>query len=394
MKQVNEQFINTLDALEECCQQLDQCKVFGFDTEFVGEASYHPELCLIQVATEETLYLIDPFAFESLDAFWQRVVDPAHTVVVHAGREEVRLCQLACGKAPTNVFDLQIAAGLTGLPYPMGHGNLVEALLRRKLSKGETLTEWGKRPLTPDQIRYAFDDVRHLLALHKKIHHRLKELNRLEWAGEEFARLRELSQAEPDGLLPTGEKWRRIKGAGTLDRRRLGLLRAVFQWREEMAHRTNRPPRALLRDDLLVEIARRNPRSVVDLHVVRGLNKKHADALFPLIEKARHIPLEECPAPNEKDLDLPQVGHLVSILGLVLAEWCGREHLASSLAAAVADLKALVKSRLQESPMPSTSALTRGWRRDHLLPVLEAFLDGKAALRVDNPRSPMPFRVE
>lgn len=394
MRKVDELFITTLDALEACCAELERCKVFGFDTEFIGESSYHPELCLIQVATDRALYLIDPFAFENLDAFWQQVVHPAHTVVVHAGREEIRLCQIASGSAPSNIFDLQIAAGLIGLPYPMGHGNLVEALLRKRMTKGETLTEWGKRPLTSDQIQYAFDDVRHLLALYKKIKSRLQELEREEWAKEEFDRLKEISQADSAGLVPTGEKWRRLKGAGTLDRKRLAILQSIFQWREELAHRNNRPPRALLRDDLLIEIARRNPRSEKDLHVVRGLPKKHADLLMPIIEKARQTPLEDCPTLAEKDLDLPQVGLLVSALGVVLAAWGSRNHVAPNLAAAVSDLKALVRSRLERNPISDRTLLGRGWRKQHLLPVLEAFLDGKTAMRVGDMSKSMPFRLD
>src|SRR5688500_18246080 len=99
----HEVLVDTPDALDACCKHLAQCPTFGLDTEFVGEHSYHPELCLVQVATDSTLYLIDPFAFESLQPFWATVVDPAHTVVVHAGREEIRLCHLACGQAPANV---------------------------------------------------------------------------------------------------------------------------------------------------------------------------------------------------------------------------------------------------------------------------------------------------
>src|SRR5262245_14787833 len=120
-----EVLVDSADALEACCTHLARCPTFGFDTEFVGEHSYHPELCLIQVATDTALYLIDPFAFDSLAPFWQLVVDPAHTVVVHAGREEIRLCHLACGKAPAKLVDLQIAAGLVGYPYPLGHGPLI-----------------------------------------------------------------------------------------------------------------------------------------------------------------------------------------------------------------------------------------------------------------------------
>ena len=113
------------------------------------------------VATPERLILIDPLSAGPLDAFWKLVTDPARRVIVHAGREEVRLCHLWTGHKPGNLFDLQIAAGLVGLPYPLSHGSLVAHVLDKKLDKGETLTEWSTRPLTKAQIHYAFDDVRY-----------------------------------------------------------------------------------------------------------------------------------------------------------------------------------------------------------------------------------------
>src|SRR5437867_2481544 len=109
--------------LASCCAFLATCSEFGFDTEFVGEQTYHPQLCLIQVATAEKLFLIDPMTVGPLDRFWDVVVDPAQTVIVHAGREEVRLCHLRTGRTPGNLFDLQIAAGLAGLAYPLSHAS-------------------------------------------------------------------------------------------------------------------------------------------------------------------------------------------------------------------------------------------------------------------------------
>src|SRR4051794_36565285 len=188
--------VDTPEALDACCTHIAQSPAFGFDTEFVGEHSYHPELCLIQVATDSALYLIDPYAFESLAKFWERVVDPGHTVVVHAGREEVRLCHLAIGRPPANLVDLQIVAGLVGYPFPLGHGPLIQHVLGRKIRKGETLTEWRTRPLTPSQIRYAFDDVRFLLPVWARLEKKLRALNRVEWATEECARLRDLAIPE------------------------------------------------------------------------------------------------------------------------------------------------------------------------------------------------------
>ena len=174
MADLIEQIVTQPEDLAEVCAHVAASRQFGFDTEFVGEDSYHPRLCLVQVATDERLFLLDPLSCGPLDAFWNLVVDPARTVVVHAGREEVRLCRLWTGQTPGNLFDLQLAAGLVGLTYPLGHGPLVGQLLGVRLSKRETRTEWRRRPLTPEQIRYAFDDVRWLLPAWAKLAGRLE----------------------------------------------------------------------------------------------------------------------------------------------------------------------------------------------------------------------------
>ena len=157
----------------------------------------------MQVATEDRLILIDPLTAGPLDAFWQLIVDPARQVIVHAGREEVRLCSLWTGQVPGNLFDLQIAAGLIGLTYPLGHGGLISQVRSAsRLPKGETLTEWRTRPLTSTRIRYAFDDVRFLLPLATRLSNRLAALDRLDWAREEFARL--AANSAPDDAAEGG----------------------------------------------------------------------------------------------------------------------------------------------------------------------------------------------
>src|SRR5215471_10459332 len=125
MQEILEQIVTQPEELPELCAHIAAARRFGFDTEFVGEHTYHPHLCLIQVATADRIILIDPLSVGPLDAFWELVVDPANEVIVHAGREEVRLCRLWSGRTPGNLIDLQIAAGLLGLPYPMGHASLV-----------------------------------------------------------------------------------------------------------------------------------------------------------------------------------------------------------------------------------------------------------------------------
>ncbi len=394
MAAILEQLVTTPQELAACCQHLAAWRRFGLDTEFVGEDSYRPRLCLVQAATSEALFLIDPFATGPLDSFWKEVVNPANQVIVHAGREEVRLCRQWSGQVPGNLFDLQIAAGLAGYPYPLGHGPLVNQVLGLQLSKGETLTEWRHRPLTQDQVRYAFDDVRYLLSLWQRLHDKLERLGRLAWGQEEFARLTAQAVLEGPAQECTTERWRKLRGLGSLDRRRLAVARELFSWREGQAAELNRPVRSLLRDDLIVELARRNPTRERDLHLVRGLAKRHAPGIMAALERGRGLPLEQCPAVTERDQDPLQVGLIVSVLQAVLVSCCTHEELAANLVATNADLKLLVRSQLQGTPLPPACLFTTGWRAEHVLPHLQALLQGRRSLRIADVAAEAPFAFQ
>ena len=374
---------------EKCLEHLRDAPVIGFDTEFVGEDAYRPELCLIQVATAEQLFVIDPYSAGPLDAFWKLLLDPARTTVMHAGREDIRMCLFQAGQPPAKVFDVQVAAGLVGLPYPIGYAGLVQELLAQRMTKGETLTDWRRRPLLPAQVRYAFDDVRFLLPAWKKLTDRLKRLKRTEWAAEEFAALVQRSIGDEE---TTAEKWRRVKGIGGLDRRGLAVAREVFGWRERFAERVNRPPRQLLRDDLLAEIARRIPTKAEDLSALRGVPRNEVEPILEAVRRAKALPVEECPEPEARDNDPPHVLLLGSLLGAVLSAWCARNKLAANLVASGSDLKAIVRSRAFRTPPPDVP-LTRGWRASAVLAELQGVLNGTTAIRVTNPSSAAPLEL-
>jgi ribonuclease D len=382
-----EEIITRPEDLGPCCEYLASCRTFGFDTEFVGEDTYHPRLCLVQIATAERLILIDPLTVGPLDAFWKLVMDPAVQVVVHAGREEVRLCRLWGGRPPGNLFDLQLAAGLIGLTYPLGHGTLVNQVLGVQLAKGETLTEWRDRPLTRAQIRYAFDDVRYLLPLWQRVSARLEKLGRTDWAREEFARL--VTSATPEEGVP--EKWRKLRGLGSLDRRRLAIVRQLYAWREDKAAEANRPARTIVRDDLLVEIARRNPTRERDLQVVRGLARRYLSDILQVVEEARALPAEQLPRQADREQDVPQVALVSSVLLAVLGDFCARQRLAPNLVANTQDVKGLVRARQQGAALPEDSLLMQGWRREYVLPELLAVLEGRRAVSVRDVTAEAPF---
>jgi ribonuclease D len=389
-EEIEEQLVTRPDQLAACCEHIASCPRFGFDTEFVGEDSYHPHLCLVQVATPERLILVDPLTAGPLDAFWNLVTDQSKQVIVHAGREEVRLCRLWAGRNPGDLFDLQIAAGLVGLTYPLGHAALVSQVLGVQIPKGETLTEWRDRPLTRAQIRYAFDDVRYLLPSWQKLAGQLDALDRMAWAREEFARLAATAVPEETSV----ERWRKLRGLGSLDRRRLAAVRELYGWREESAARNNRPARAICRDDLLVEIARRNPTGERDLRVIRGLPRRDFDTILRAVARAQALPLTECPALADRDQDPSQVTWAASMLTAVLGDLSIRRRLAPNLVANNNDIKLLVRSRFQGTAVPAESLLTQGWRAAHILPDLLAVLDGKRSIRIRDVRASAPLVIE
>lgn len=374
-------------ALAACCEHLAASAVIGLDTEFIGEETYVPDLCLIQVATAEQLILIDPLGCESLEAFWQLIVDPRRVVVVHAGREEIRLCHFACDQVPGNLFDVQIAAGLLGLGYPLGYGPLIQEVLGKRLSKGETLTNWRKRPLTKEQTTYAFDDVRFLLPLYQKLAGDLTSLDRLGWIREETEMLKHRAVVEN----PVIERWRKLRGIGALDRRKLAIVRELYAWREEKAARHNRPSRVILRDDLIVEIARRNPHKEADLQSLRGLGKADFTGIVAAVSRARALPPDEWPEMAERDNDPPQVALVVTFLNALFADVCARKRITPGLAATTLDMKKLVRACMNKEPPPADSHVTHGWRREHLLPELLIFLEGRRGIRIGDLRKEAPL---
>jgi len=385
-----ETMVRSAVQLSEAVDRLATAETIGLDTEFIGEESYRPELCLIQLSTTQELFLIDPFECGKLDRLWEILLDPRRTVVVHAGREEIRIVHFATNQTPINFFDLQIAAGLIGYTYPISYANLVQETMHVSMSKSETLTDWRRRPLTVPQVRYAFDDVRYLLPIQAAIQKKLVQWDRESWAAEEFAGL----VAHSTGDASNPERWRRIKGLGTLTPRELAVARELYQWREGYASRTNRPVRYLMRDDLLIEVARRKPLNVLDLGDFRGLPRPEFHAILDAVQRGSRVPTELLPEQIQKDVDPPHLSALTQLLGLALQELCRGIRLAHNIAATQADLKQLVRLHQNDLEPTEACALQEGWRSVAVRPYLQQVLDGELVLRVTKPKSRHPIAFE
>ncbi|MGH7128255.1 MAG: ribonuclease D, partial [Planctomycetaceae bacterium] len=176
-------------AFDELCDHIERAGLVAFDTEFVSEFTYRPELGLLQFATAERLAAVDPYAVTDLGRWWRIMAGDEVAVIVHGGQAEVRFCRVATGERPRRLVDVQLAEGMRSRSYPLGYGPLVARVLGKRVSGKETRSDWRARPLSPRQIRYALEDVEHVLKIWDRQRVALESLGRLSWAEQEFERL-------------------------------------------------------------------------------------------------------------------------------------------------------------------------------------------------------------
>ncbi len=372
--------VTTDSQLAALCRELAEAPRIALDTEFVAERRYQAQLCLVQVA--------DPLTVARMTPFWEAVASESHEVVVHAGRSEMEFCYRAIGRLPPRVFDVQLAAGLIGIEYPAGYATLLSKLLGKTSKKSETRTDWRNRPLSRRQIEYALDDVRELGALRDRIAARLAELGRLAWLEEETAAWKQ------EVIAAFGEhRWRRVSGKAGLDARGLAIVRELWHWREAEAQRRNCPARRLLRDDLIVELARRRLADVKHIRSVRGLERGDLQRVLPdiaaAVQQALALPEAACPRPVSREVS-PALAVLGQLLFSALGSLCRQMELSPGLVGTPSDVRDLIAYRAGCEGVPAPR-LARGWRHEVVGRLFEDLLAGKVAIRITDPLSDQPL---
>ena len=385
------EFITESSALESFCARLKSAKFIGFDTEFVSENRYLPKLCLLQVATESEYAIVDTISCSDVRPFWNVLCDGDHTTVVHAAREEFLFCYREIGRRPKHLFDVQLAAGFIGSDYPFSYGNLVAKIIGETVDKGETRTDWARRPLTDRQMAYALSDVTHLHQLHKKISKKLEKLGRSDWLTGEMDSWQD--QLEKTVNEP---QWQRVSGIANLNRKTLAIVREIWQWRDGEAKLRNRSPRRVLADDLIVELAKRGTSDIERLRAIRGFeNRVSRNSVEPIskaIETALQLPQDQYPKrlPKHKTMNLGLLGQFVNIAIKVI---CREQKIASSIVGTSEEIRNMVAWKMGVLELKEPPKLSVGWRAELVGRLVEQLLDGSIAVSVGDPRSDHPLKL-
>lgn len=373
--------IDSAAVLDDLLVHVRSVGSFAFDTEFIGEESYYPRFCLIQIATPERVALVDPLAGLDVTPVWEAIADPGVETVVHAGQQDLEPAPRLLDRPPAEIFDTQIAAAFLDLPYPVSLRKLVEELVGVRIGKAFSFTRWDQRPLREGHLRYAADDVRYLPALRQRIGERLNGAGYGRWVREECEGLCDPGRYrfDPDARVERLLNNRSMRAAG----RR--LLRELVVFRDRTARARDLPPRSLLKDDVLIRLAKQAPGSAAELADVKGLprpfRERYGKKLVAIAGRALDEGAAESAPPRTPDESTADRLRIDSLWALV-TNYCRAHSIDPALVTTRRQIARLFFARTGGKP-GLESNLDAGWRHEFVGAVVLELLAGKRRIEFE-----------
>ncbi len=372
------QFVSNQEDFDQFIQQHQGVTWLGFDTEFIGENRLIPLLCLIQISSEHGIFLIDPIALKDISPMLSWFEDPNILKITHAGNNDYALLYALYTTKPQNVFDVQIAAGFLGYPYPVGFQRMIKSVLGRSIGKAASITDWSIRPLSPKQLEYAADDVRHLYDLWYVFSATLKDKGLYEWAQEEF----ELMVLKATASSNWKEEFFKFKQMTKLHSNEKILVLRILRWRAQLAAEKNISKDAVFPQKIIMEVVKNIKQSKKEIAKHRLLNRSKV--------KRNWLMFKDFWANSDKTNEEKEMLKVVSNIKRKSPE----ENLRYAF------LKLMIKQRCYEYGIPDTlivngmglsnpilenfpEALTSGWRGKMLGPTLVDWLTHKSPLNFE-----------
>ena len=371
-------YIASQEDLDAFIERASTSSVLAVDTEFLREKTYYPKLCLMQMATDDEVVIIDPFAVDDLTVLRALFEDENIVKIFHAGHQDIEIIIYDIGCVPKPIFDTQVAAALLGQSQQIGYAPLVSSLCGVKLKKADSFTDWSVRPLSESQLDYAQADVIYLPMMYGSMKRTLAEKGRLHWLDDEFAELSD----ERTYVVDEQDRYRRLKHFTQLNRRQMAAAREMAAWREIEARKRNVPRKWVLTDEQIVEACKREPRKIDDLFMVRGvrerLTTRDARDVIALVTAALDSSPEAWPELPSGGRNEPNVDAEVDLLMSVVRIRARENDVAVPTLASHSDLVAIARGHYEGVD------LLKGWRRDIVGEELVELLEGRLKLSFKN----------
>ena len=371
-------YIATQENLAAFVERARSSSVLAIDTEFLREKTYYAKLCLLQMATDDEVVIVDPFEMDDLSVLAPLLTDERIVKLFHAAGQDLEIILREVGVLPRPVFDTQIAAALLGHTQQIGYAALVHAECGVSLKKIDSFTDWSRRPLSASQRDYAADDVVYLPRLYAGMRAALEEKGRLHWLDHDFEELSDPARYEANER----ERFRRLKRVSQLSRRQLSAAREVAAWRELEAQRRDVPRKWVVTDEQIVEACKREARTIDELFMVRGmsdrLSTKDARCVVALMSSALDAPPDAWPEPDRCGKNEPNVDAELDLMCALVRLRAKQNGVAFPTLASHDDL-----ARVARGYREGVDVL-RGWRRSLVGEELLRLLEGKIALSLSN----------
>ncbi len=370
-------YIDSDTELARFCSALDAAAYCAIDTEFIRESTYYPELALIQVASDELIACIDPLAITDFAPFAELMVKDSLLKIFHSSSQDLEILYQKFGTVPAPVFDTQLAAAVLGYNHQVSYADLVQQVTGVQLEKKHTRANWLRRPLSRDELDYAMDDVRYLLAVYQDLNGRLESSRRRNWIEKDLQAMTNADNYEVDH----DRLWKRLRGVQKLKGERLQIASELCRWREQVAQQQNRPRRWIVKDDTIIEIARQKPENIGALSRIPELSdktvKRHGEKLLKLIVEAASKDSAQWPQHDGiKSLNSRQMalGDCLMALCRVISD---SNNIALATLATRKDIDNLILNQ-------KSSRLTQGWRFAMAGEQLLEFIHGQSSIGVED----------
>ena len=368
-------YISTYEDLSALCARARGFSAVAIDTEFLRERTYHAKLCLVQIATPDECAVIDPLAIDDLSPLADLMADVDTLKVFHACSQDMEVLNHALGVCPAPIFDTQVAAGFLGERAQCSYHNLVHSFCGVSLPKTESLTDWSRRPLSPQQIEYAVDDVRYLIDAYRTIESKLHSLGRTAWVRDEIRPLADPAHYRTDPRAA----FKRVKRVNACTRRQLAVARELAAWREQRAETRDVPRKWVMSDEVLLALCKRAPKTIEDFRAVRGteqLSARDVEVALDAIARGRRCPADNLPSVGRAHrTPAPELESVIDLMYALIRLVSERSGVATSLIISRDGL-------LDYIDCPERSPLREGWRFELVGTLIDDLLRGDIGLTV------------
>jgi ribonuclease D len=307
-------YVNSQSVLDEYCERAQSAPALALDTEFVRTRTLYSKLGLIQVYDGEQVALIDPLSDIDLEPFWQLLTAPNIIKILHSCHEDLEVFKTYAKRLPRPLFDTQIAGQFLFQGKVLGFGAMVEQELGISLDKGEARTNWLKRPLTENQLQYAYNDVKYLLPVYEKLSSQLKERQLLDYCMAEV----ELKVTQKEQITDSNQLFLNFGNAWQLKPRELAVLQELALWRLKIAEQKDLALGFVAKDATLLALAQRKPADIKSMKNIPGINhheiRIHGRAMLNIIQQAKEIDIEHCPVKVPRLTDFPKYKQALKVL--------------------------------------------------------------------------------